>query len=129
MSGPLLDRMDIRVRVPRVTTGLIRGEDGSTPTTAQARATVAAARAAMRSRLAGTGWTRNAEVSGAWLRGPGRAVPGASTLLDHALDLGTLTMRGWDRTMRLAWTLADLQGADRPDDRHVRDALALRSAL
>lgn len=129
MSGPLLDRMDVRVRVPRVTTGLIRGADGATPTTAEARQAVAAARAVMRDRLGGTGWTRNAEVSGAWLRGPGRAVPGATAVLDHALDLGTLTMWGWDRAMRVAWTLADLQGADRPDDRHVRDALALRSAL
>lgn len=129
MSGPLLDRIDVRVRVPRITTGLIRGEDGTTPTTEQARATVEAARDAMRARLAGTGWTRNAEVSGAWLRGPGQAEPGATKALDRALDLGTLTMRGWDRTMRLAWTLADLQGADRPGERHVREALALRSAL
>jgi magnesium chelatase family protein len=129
MSGPLLDRIDIRVRVPRVTTGLIRGEDGTTPTTAAARAMVEAARHAMRTRLVGTGWTRNAEVSGAWLRGPGRVDRRATTALDQALDLGTLTMRGWDRTMRLAWTLADLQGDDRPGERHVREALALRSAL
>lgn len=129
VSGPLLDRIDIRVRVPRVTTGLIRGEDGTTPTTAEARVVVTAARDRMRERLRGTGWTRNAEVSGAWLRGPGHAVPGSTALLDRALDLGTLTMRGWDRSLRLAWTLADLDGADRPGGRHVRDALALRSAL
>ncbi|WFR66416.1 ATP-binding protein [Curtobacterium flaccumfaciens] len=55
MSGPLLDRMDIRVRVPRVTTGLIRGGDGSTPTTADARAMVERARARMTERLRGPG--------------------------------------------------------------------------
>jgi magnesium chelatase family protein len=50
-------------------------------------------------------------------------------MLDRALDLGTLTMRGWDRVMRLAWTIADLDRAPRPGDTQVRAALALRSAL
>ncbi|WIB76217.1 YifB family Mg chelatase-like AAA ATPase [Curtobacterium sp. MCPF17_002] len=129
MSGPLLDRMDIRVRVPRVTTGLIRSGDGSTPTTAQARAIVESARGRMSERLRGTGWSRNAEVAGTWLRGDGRSEPGATSPLDKALDRGTLTMRGWDRAMRLAWTLADLHGAGRPATRHVLEALALRGAL
>lgn len=129
ISGPLLDRLDIRVRVPRVTTGHIRSEDGSTPTTAEARASVEAARMRMAERLRGTGWTRNAEVAGTWLRSDGRAEPGATEALDAALDRGSLTMRGWDRAMRLAWTLADLQGAERPAQRHVREALALREAL
>jgi len=129
MSGPLLDRMDIRVRVRRVTTGRIRDPHTATPTTAEARAVVERARTRMTDRLRGTGWSRNAEVSGPWLRGDGRSVPGATADLDRALDIGTLTMRGWDRVMRLAWTLADLDAADRPDRRHVRDALALRSAL
>ncbi len=129
MSGPLLDRMDIRVRVPRVTTGLIRGGGRDDPHHGCGTGDGRGGTGAMRTRLAGTGWTRNAEVSGAWLRGPGRPEPGATEPLDRALDLGTLTMRGWDRTMRLAWTLADLQGDDRPGARHVREALALRSAL
>ncbi|WP_083402869.1 YifB family Mg chelatase-like AAA ATPase [Curtobacterium sp. MCBA15_008] len=129
ISGPLLDRMDIRVRVPRVTTGHMRSGDGSTPTTAEARRVVEEARDRMRERLRGTGWSRNAEVAGSWLRGAGRSEPGATEALDKALDHGSLTMRGWDRAMRLAWTLADLQGAGRPGARHVREALALRSAL
>lgn len=129
ISGPLLDRLDIRVRVPRVTTGHMRSGDGSTPTTAEARRVVEEARDRMRERLRGTGWSRNAEVAGSWLRGAGRSEPGATEALDKALDHGSLTMRGWDRAMRLAWTLADLQGAGRPGARHVREALALRGAL
>jgi magnesium chelatase family protein len=129
LSGPLLDRIDIRVAVPRVTTGSLRAADGRTPTTAAARATVAAARARMATRLSGTGWSRNAEVTGTWLRAEGRADPGATTVLDRALDLGTLTMRGWDRVMRLAWTMADLDAADRPGREHIARALALRTAL
>lgn len=129
MSGPLLDRIDIRVHVPRVTAAVLRSAVGSTPTSAEARGVVGAARSRMTLRLAGSGWTRNAEVPGAWLRGPGRAEPGATAVLDRALELGTLTMRGWDRVMRLAWTLADLDAAERPDDAHVAAALALRSGL
>ncbi|MBT2501594.1 YifB family Mg chelatase-like AAA ATPase [Curtobacterium sp. ISL-83] len=129
MSGPLLDRMDIRVLVPRVTTAVVRRSAGATMSSARAREVVAGARDRMAHRLRGTGWTRNAEAAGAWLRSDGRSAPGATTDLDRALDLGTLTMRGWDRVMRLAWTLTDLAEAPRPTRDQVRDALALRSAL
>ncbi|MFJ3382584.1 MULTISPECIES: YifB family Mg chelatase-like AAA ATPase [unclassified Curtobacterium] len=129
MSGPLLDRIDIRVHVQRVTTGAMRRADGTTPSTAGARAMVAAARDRMATRLDGTGWSTNAEVAGTWLRGAGRSEPGSTGFLDRALDLGTLTMRGWDRVMRLAWTITDLDGLDRPGDEQVKAALALRSAL
>ncbi|WP_144765513.1 YifB family Mg chelatase-like AAA ATPase [Curtobacterium sp. 9128] len=129
MSGPLLDRIDIRVRVDRVTTAALRAADGSAPSTREARAVVDAARARMHDRLAGTGWTRNAEVPGTWLRGPGRAAPGSTAELDRALDLGTLTMRGWDRALRLAWTMSDLDGVERPGTEQVRAAIGLRGAL
>ncbi len=129
LSGPLLDRIDIRVQVQRVTTGAIRRAAGSTPTTAEARSLVTAARARMHARLEGTGWTTNSEVAGSWLRGARRAEPGSTKDLDRALDLGTLTMRGWDRVMRLAWTLADLGGIDLPGEPQVRAAIGLRSAL
>lgn len=129
ISGPLLDRLDIRVRVPRVTTGSIRAGADDTATTAATRQVVEDARSRMTARLQDTPWSRNAEVAGTWLRTEGRAEPGATAPLDRALDLGTLTMRGWDRTMRLAWTLADLQRSERPARHHVLEALALRSAL
>ncbi|MDR6172016.1 YifB family Mg chelatase-like AAA ATPase [Curtobacterium sp. SORGH_AS_0776] len=129
LSGPLLDRIDIRVAVPRVTTGTIRSAEGTAPTTAEAAARVAAARRRMADRLLGTGWACNAEVTGPWLRSEGRAEPGATAPLDRALDFGTLTMRGWDRVMRLAWTMADLDDVERPGSAEVRRALTLRSAL
>ncbi len=129
LSGPLLDRIDIRVQVPRVTSAAVRGAADRAPTTAEARALVAAARARAAARLAGTGWTRNADVAGTWLRRDGRGDPGSTTVIDKALDRGAITMRGWDRVMRLAWTLADLAEADRPTADHVAGALALRSAL
>jgi len=49
--------------------------------------------------------------------------------VDRALETGQLTMRGYDRVLRVAWTVADLEGADRPDAGHVRRALSLRRSL
>jgi magnesium chelatase family protein len=88
---------------------------------------VAAARAAAAHRLAGTPWRTNAEVSGGWLRervGPRRAL---MVDLDRALDRGTLSLRGVDRVLRTAWTLADLEGREAPDRGLVGTALLLRT--
>jgi magnesium chelatase family protein len=129
LSGPLLDRIDIRVAVPRITRARLIVDGEPTMTTAEARDRVDQARNRMRHRLASTPWTVNGEVSGRWLRsGPDTPSPEVTADLDRALDLGTLSMRGWDRVMRLAWTLADLDGIRSPGVPHVRAALALRSA-
>ncbi|KQO60270.1 Mg chelatase-like protein [Curtobacterium sp. Leaf261] len=129
LSGPLLDRIDIRFAVPRVTPARIRAAE--TPiTSAQARSAVTAARARMRERWRDTPWRLNAHVSGTHLRRRAFAPSAdAAAVLDRGLELGTLTMRGHDRVVRLAWTIADLEAAPRPTLEHVRQALALRSAL
>ena len=85
------------------------------------------ARATAAARLAGTDWTRNADVSGAWLRTGALRLPRATVgALDRALDRGAITMRGYDRTLRLAWTMADLDGASTPTGHHIGAALFLR---
>jgi magnesium chelatase family protein len=130
LSGPLLDRIDLRVGVPRVTTARLLGAESAAPSTAVARSVVAAARSRAAARLRATPWSVNGEVSGRWLRHADHAPHRAVTCpLDDALERGIITMRGWDRTMRVAWTLADLAEADRPTQAHVREALALRNAL
>jgi magnesium chelatase family protein len=91
---------------------------------------VQAARARAEERLQGTGWIRNADVSGSWLRaGERRLSASAIAPLDHALERGSITMRGYDRTLRLAWTLADLDDAPSPDVDHVGRALFLRRGI
>ncbi|HLS46674.1 MAG TPA: hypothetical protein VK045_14695, partial [Ornithinicoccus sp.] len=45
-----------------------------------------------------------------------------------AMDRGELTLRGYDRCLRLAWTVADLAGAERPEPEHLGHALTLRSS-
>lgn len=72
----------------------------------------------------------NGQVSGSWLRAPARRIGHrAITGLDRALERGTITMRGYDRTLRLAWTIADIDGADRPSAEHVGTALYLRKGM
>jgi len=130
LSGPLLDRVDIRMDVHRITAAQLRLRDhGTRIDTASARARIQSARGAAAARLVGTPWRLNAQVAGAWLRSPiGAPRAGATAGLDRALERGGITMRGYDRILRLAWTLCDLDGTARPDGEHVGRALYLRKA-
>ncbi|KRE30154.1 YifB family Mg chelatase-like AAA ATPase [Agromyces sp. Soil535] len=132
ISGPLLDRIDLQVWVPRITTaGLRLTGDAPGLSTAEARERVIAARDVARQRLRGTPWRTNAEMPGPWLRGPGRLHPGGRTTveLDRSLERGGITMRGYDRVLKTAWTLADLDGATAPGRGHVGRALYLRKGI
>jgi magnesium chelatase family protein len=131
LSGPLLDRVDIQVRLNRVSPAALRlAEERSPLSTESARAAVTAARARTRDRLRGTPWRVNADVPGPWLRHPDRRLSGeVRAPLDRALELGTITMRGYDRILRLAWTISDLAGTERPGRRELGEALTLRSAV
>ncbi len=131
LSGPLLDRIDIQLRVQRITSAQLKlaGESLRT-TTAEARVRVADARVRAAERLSGTGWRLNSQVPGHWLRGPQARLGSVVTAgLDRALERGGITMRGYDRVLRLGWTLADLDAADSPSADHIGRALYLRKAL
>ncbi len=125
LSGPLLDRIDIDLRLQRVSS-VRRDDAGAIVTTAHARSVVAEARARAARRWKETPWRRNADVPGTWLRGP--AAPSSDVLapLDLALRRGALTLRGYDRLMRVAWTVADIAGHDRLEASDVGRALYLR---
>lgn len=127
LSGPLLDRVDIQVEVAAVTArDLAVGGGGEDSAAVAAR--VAAARRAAADRLAGTPWTVMGQAPGSWVRETtARRHPGLLTPLLAALDRGDLTLRGVDRVLRLAWTLADLAGLDAPGSTELGEALALRT--
>lgn len=127
ISGPLNDRIDLRLSLRRVSSVLPRIEAAPRATSAELRARVTAARSAAAERLRGTPWSTNAEVSGTWLRGAGMRLPAGDTaVIDRAMARGALTARGYDRTLRIAWTIADLRGAERPGRDEIARALALR---
>jgi magnesium chelatase family protein len=131
ISGPLLDRIDIQLRVARITAAQLRlSHDSARLSTAEARARVETARAAAAVRLERTPWRLNSEVPGSWLRGGARRLaPAATASVDRALERGGITMRGYDRVLRLSWTLADLEGVPSPSADHVGRALYLRRAM
>jgi magnesium chelatase family protein len=131
ISGPLLDRIDIQLRVNRITSAQVRlADESARMSTAAARARVCEARETAGARLATTPWTLNAHVPGQWLRSKGmRPSPATTASIDRALERGGITMRGYDRVLRLAWTLADLDGDERPGADHVGRALYLRKAM
>ncbi|GEA84733.1 MULTISPECIES: YifB family Mg chelatase-like AAA ATPase [Cellulomonas] len=122
LSGPLLDRVDLQVELQPS-----RATDRTGDSSDQVARRVAAARAAQAERFAGLPWRTCAQVPGAWLRerlGPDRALVAD---LDRAVDRGTLSRRGADRVLRVAWTLADLAGRTAPGRSDVGRALALRT--
>lgn len=123
LSGPLLDRVDLRVEVRPPLGGLDADEGESTATVA---ARVAAARARASHRYRDCPWRTNAELPGRELRGHWRV--DSAQAVEDAVRRGTLTLRGADRTLRVAWTLADLAGRDRPGSGDVASALGLRLA-
>ncbi len=127
MSGPLLDRVDIQLQVERVSLAEF-GQAGAQEDTASVAARVRNARGRQLERLMPFGLETNSQVPGRVLRGELRLAPAATRILDHALERGVLTARGYDRVLRLAWTLADLGHRERPDTNDIGQALGLRQA-
>ena len=99
--------------------------DAAEPTAVVA-ARVAEARDRMRRRLQDTPWRRNADVPGGELRRRWPLPAATTSPLETSTRSGRVSARGVDRVLRVAWTLADLDGADRPDREHVLVAAQLR---
>ncbi|WP_431739682.1 hypothetical protein [Microbacterium testaceum] len=87
---------------------------------------MASARRRAAERWSDTPWRRNADVPGTWLRGPAAPDPAVLQPLDVALRRGALTLRGYDRLLRVAWTVADIAGHDELSRDDVGRALFLR---
>ncbi len=128
VSGPLMDRIDLQVEVPPVTAAdlaLPPPAEG----TAEAAARVAVARALQAERAASFGQDApalNARAEGGFLDQAAAMDDAARALLTRAAQAGNLTARGWTRTIRLARTIADLDGADSVRRVHVAEALIYR---
>ncbi|MFE7749308.1 YifB family Mg chelatase-like AAA ATPase [Streptomyces sp. NPDC057428] len=129
LSGPLLDRVDLRVEVEPVSRADLMGGGGRGESSAEVAARVRQARARAAERLAGTPWTTNSEVPGHELRTRLVAAPGALAAAERDMERGALTARGLDRVLRVAWTVADLRASDRPDASDIAVALELRTGI
>ena len=124
LSGPLLDRIDLLVHVQRPPAAALA--EGPATTSAAERARVLEARARQAHRLAGTAVTCNAHMDSRLLRTHVALDPAAERPLRDAYDRGELSARGRDRTLRVARTVADLEGSERVRLAHVAAALGYR---
>jgi len=126
LSGPLLDRMDIFIHVPRVNVDEIATKSAPTTTSAEFREQVMRAREKQLLRLRETGKTSNAEMTNKDI--DTFCVLDATTneLLQKAVQRLDLSTRAYYRTLKLARTIADLADSDNIQSEHITEALGYR---
>jgi magnesium chelatase family protein len=124
LSGPLLDRMDLLVNVQRPTERELRG--GPSTSSARARGKVVGARARQAKRLKDTSVRCNGEMDASTLRRYARLEEGAEQAISRAYTAGLLSARGRHRVLRVARTIADLEGREQVRRADVLLALSLR---
>jgi magnesium chelatase family protein len=125
LSGPLLDRIDLSLVVPRLTRHELLGEqpgEASEPV----RNRVEEARERQRARLRLSPFRCNGELSGPAARREVKLAPDARSLLEKAVDRLALTGRGLDRALKVARTIGDLAGSDLVEADHLAEALSYR---
>lgn len=123
ISGPILDRIDITVHLRPLRRAYVTGQRAEASAIVAQR--VRQARERQARRLAATPWHTNSEVTGSYLRRELTPFDGVD-LLDAAVGRGRLSARGVDKVMRVAWTLCDLAGRDRPARADIRTAIVMR---
>jgi magnesium chelatase family protein len=125
LSGPLLDRVDVKVELLPVGRAELLSDRRFSETSATVAKRVELARDRAAFRLAGTPWRLNAQIPGSELRRRFPPAAGALGRLERAMELGQLSARGVDRVLRVSWTLADLSGKTRPTADETGYALSL----
>jgi magnesium chelatase family protein len=126
LSGPLLDRIDLCLDVPRVPLAERRRSGGS-EASAVVRERVSRARERQLARLAGSGATANAHMTPRQLRRLVRLAPDAVDMLDRAYENLRLSARACDRVLKVARTIADLEAAPRVESRHLAESISYRA--
>ncbi|HEY3119910.1 MAG TPA: YifB family Mg chelatase-like AAA ATPase [Vicinamibacteria bacterium] len=124
VSAPLLDRIDLHVEVPAVGYAEMAGPPGESSAVVAER--VGAARARQAERACLTGVSVNAELQPAQARDTARPDAAGARLLATAMSRLGLTGRGHDRLLRVARTIADLEGHEGLSARHIAEALQFR---
>jgi len=127
LSGPLLDRVDIRIKVEAPSRADLSGGSGESSRSIRER--VIAAREIASSRFAEYGFQTNSQIPPNLLRGKFRATRDAMALLNDLLDRDFISARSFHRLIRVAWSIADLSKVEIPGRLEVERAITLRSGL
>ncbi len=130
VSGPLLDRIDIEIELPSVSYNDISGKSAKGETSEQIRKRVNAARAFTDKRLEKAGdktGVLNARMTPEMLRRHCILDESASNLMRDAFESLGFSARGHDRVLRVARTIADLDGEERINEDHIAEAIMYRS--
>jgi magnesium chelatase family protein len=128
LSGPLLDRIDIRTFV-EVPSRAELAEREPSESSAVVRSRVIAARAVAAERFKGESWSLNSRIPASQLRERYRPKREGTALLHAELDQERLSARGYHKVIRLAWSIADRQGVTQPGLEEVERALQLREGI
>jgi magnesium chelatase family protein len=126
LSGPVRDRIDITRTVSPVSRAELAADRLHVETSTVVATRVAEARQRQRTRFREQPWSLNAAIPASLLRSRYAPDLGGVQLVDRTVSTGRLSARGADRVLRIAWSVADLAGADRPTADHCALALALR---
>lgn len=125
LSGPVLDRIDIQLRLRPSKGGPLTSVKADGESSRSVAERVLSARQRQRARWSEHGYTRNADVAGPLIRRSVRGIDGLA-VIDDAVRRGQLSARGVDKVLRLAWTVADLMEHARPDRSDIHVALGMR---
>ena len=126
ISGPMLDRLDLHIEVPPVDYESLKSTTVE-ETSEQVRKRVNRARAIQVKRYEGTGITCNARLTPAMLQEYCVMTEGAEQLLKASFDRLGLSARAYDRILKVARTIADIEAADKIDTPHIAQAIHFRS--
>jgi magnesium chelatase family protein len=126
VSGPLLDRLDIHIEVPPVDFKRLSSDDASEPSEA-IRARVNRARKLQQERLESEGIHANGQMSAAQTRRFCRLDEAGRRLLEGAFQTLGLSARAYDKILRVARTIADLEGSPKMEPQHLAEAIQFRS--
>ena len=127
ISGPMLDRIDIQIELPSLSYSEIADNSGNAERSESVRERVIAAREFARERMKGDNYPNNASLDSAGIRKYCKADEDAMELLHVAYDSMGLSARGYDRIMRVARTIADLDASEIIRAEHIAEAIQFRS--
>jgi len=129
LSGPLLDRVDLQVRMHPVSRAEFLADRREVESTEVVAKRVLLARERAAERFAASPWSSNSEIPGSALRGRWAPPRAALFAAYRALETGWISLRGLDRVLRVAWTLADLADRSCPGADEIDEALYLRTGV